>query len=172
MARIMPALEFRSFHSHRSCENVPNTTLFTTLPCADSHPRRGPRSLVALSCLVALSAVPSRKKFALRPRHRAPPFPLCRGNWAGVTRRRPARHAGAPRHVHTHTTYTGHERRPTGSPRFLAATRYMLLLYNGLQLRTVNTILSLSTLSVVCRGLEVVQTVLPLVLHRFIGSSM
>ena len=87
MARIMPALEFRSFHSHRSCENVPNTTLFTTLPCADSHPRRGPRSLVALS-------VPSRKNFALRLRvrpHRAPPFPLCRGaigpGLRGVARR-------------------------------------------------------------------------------------
>jgi hypothetical protein len=32
MARIMPALEFRSFHSHRSCENVPNTTRLATLP--------------------------------------------------------------------------------------------------------------------------------------------
>jgi hypothetical protein len=32
MARLMPALEFRSFHSHRSCEIVPNTTRLATLP--------------------------------------------------------------------------------------------------------------------------------------------
>ena len=31
MARLMPALEFRSFHSHRSCENLPNTTRLATL---------------------------------------------------------------------------------------------------------------------------------------------
>jgi hypothetical protein len=31
MARLMPALEFRSFHSPRSCENVPNTTRLATL---------------------------------------------------------------------------------------------------------------------------------------------
>ena len=31
MARIMPALEFRSFHSHRSCEYVPNTARLATL---------------------------------------------------------------------------------------------------------------------------------------------
>ena len=31
MARIMLALEFRSFHSHRSCENLPNTTLWPPL---------------------------------------------------------------------------------------------------------------------------------------------
>ena len=28
----MPALEFRSFHSRRSCENVPKTALLSTLP--------------------------------------------------------------------------------------------------------------------------------------------
>ena len=38
MARIMPELEFRSFHSHRSCENVPNTTLLATLPVPPCHP--------------------------------------------------------------------------------------------------------------------------------------
>jgi len=31
MARIMPELEFRSFHSHRSCEIMPNTTRLATL---------------------------------------------------------------------------------------------------------------------------------------------
>ena len=31
MARILLALEFRSFHSHRSCENLPNTTLWPPL---------------------------------------------------------------------------------------------------------------------------------------------
>jgi hypothetical protein len=41
MARLMPALEFRSFHSHRSCENVPNTTRLATLP-----PAPAPRGLL------------------------------------------------------------------------------------------------------------------------------
>ena len=36
----MPALEFRSFHSHRSCENVPNTTRLATLPRGSTHARR------------------------------------------------------------------------------------------------------------------------------------
>jgi hypothetical protein len=31
MARLMPALEFRSFHSHRSCAYVPNTTRLADL---------------------------------------------------------------------------------------------------------------------------------------------
>jgi hypothetical protein len=31
MARIMPELEFRSFHSHRSCEIMPKTTRLATL---------------------------------------------------------------------------------------------------------------------------------------------
>ena len=31
MPRLMAALEFRSFHSHRSCENVPNTTRLAPL---------------------------------------------------------------------------------------------------------------------------------------------
>ena len=37
MARIMPELEFRSFHSHRSCEIMPNTTRLATLPAAAIH---------------------------------------------------------------------------------------------------------------------------------------
>ena len=37
MARIMPELEFRSFHSHRSCEIMPNTTRLATLPTPTSN---------------------------------------------------------------------------------------------------------------------------------------
>jgi hypothetical protein len=51
MARIMPALEFRSFHSHRSCENVPKTTRLATLSgragsCAELDEPVGDRELV------------------------------------------------------------------------------------------------------------------------------